>query len=141
MGNRLRSSACRLLLVVACFGTGTIQAQEAKGEFVDGEFVEGYTYVPDFMPSDELRRNIQTHATDVVIVDTAAPPIWEDEHIAGAINYPWVHELELPVKLPRDKTLVIYCACKDHEDSTDMAKKLSQVGYLKVKVLQGGWFK
>jgi rhodanese-related sulfurtransferase len=141
MSNRLLNSALGLLLVVACLGIGSSHAQEGKGEFVDGEFVEGYTYVPDFMPPDELRRKIQAHAADVVIVDTAAPAIWEDEHIAGAINYPWVHELELPVKLPRDKTLVVYCACKDHEDSTDMAKKLSQVGYLNVKVLKGGWFK
>jgi rhodanese-related sulfurtransferase len=141
MRNRLLNSAFGLLFVVAWVGVGPSHAQEPKGEFVDGEFVEGYTYVPDFMPPEELRQKIKAHASDIVIVDTAAPAIWEDEHIVGAINYPWVHELEQPVKLPRDKTLVIYCACKDHEDSTDMAKKLSQVGYLNVKVLKGGWFK
>jgi rhodanese-related sulfurtransferase len=135
------NSALGLLLIVACLGVRQSSAQESIGEFVDGEFVEGYTYVPDFMPPDELRREIRAHATDIVIVDTAAPAIWDEEHIVGAINYPWVHELQLPVPLPRDKTLIIYCACKDHEDSIDMAKKLSQVGYLKVKVLQGGWFK
>jgi rhodanese-related sulfurtransferase len=138
MSNRLLNSAFGLVLVAA-LSIGASQAQE--GEFVDGEFVEGYTYVPDFMPPDELRQKIHDHATDIVIVDTAAPAIYEDEHILGAIDYPWVHELEQPVKLPRDKTLVLYCACKDHEDSADMAKKLSQVGYLNVKVLKGGWFK
>jgi rhodanese-related sulfurtransferase len=136
MRNRLLSSAFGLALVVALAATGATRAQEPEGEFVDGEFVEGYTYVPDFMPPDELRQKIHEHAKDM-----AAPAIFEDEHIMGAINYPWVHELEQPVKLPRDKTLVLYCACKDHEDSTDMAKKLSQVGYLNVKVLRGGWFK
>jgi rhodanese-related sulfurtransferase len=130
-----------VLLLVAGLGGGLSQAQEGEGEFIDGEFVEGYVYVPDFMPPDELRQKIKAGADDVVIVDTAAPLIYEDEHIVGAIDYPWVHELELPVPLPRDKTLVLYCACKDHEDSADMAKKLSQVGYLKVKVLEGGWFK
>jgi len=112
----------------------------ADGEFVDGEFIEGYTFVADFMPPDELKRLMDEGSDEIVIVDTAAPLIWEDERIPGAINYPWVHELELPVTLPRDKTLVLYCACNDHEDSVDMAKKLSQVGYLYVKVLEGGWF-
>ena len=37
--------------------------------------------------------------------------------------------------------LVIYCACKDHEDSTDVARQLSLLGYRNVKVLKGGWFK
>jgi rhodanese-related sulfurtransferase len=115
-------------------------AQEPEGEFVDGEFVEGYTYAPDFMPPEELKAAIEAQRDDIVIVDTAAPLIWEDEHIPGAVNYPWVHELAMPVTLPREKTLVLYCACKDHEDSADMAKKLSLVGFLNVKVLEGGWF-
>jgi rhodanese-related sulfurtransferase len=116
-------------------------AQEPEGEFVDGEFVEGYTYVPDFMSPEELKAAIEAGRDDIVIVDTAAPLIWEDEHIPGAVNYPWVHELALPVTLPRDKTLVLYCACQDHEDSVDMAKKLGLAGFLKVEVLEGGWFK
>jgi len=123
-----------------CLGKG-VGAQDFEGEFVDGEYVEGYTYVPDFMPPEELERLIEAKSDDIVIVDTAAPLIFEDERIPGAVNYPWVHELALPVPLPRDKTLVVYCACNDHEDSIDMAKKLSQVGYLYVKVLEGGWFK
>jgi rhodanese-related sulfurtransferase len=110
------------------------------GEFIDGEFVEGYTYVADFMAPDQLLELMEAGSDDIVIVDTAAPLIWEDERIPGAVNYPWVHELALPVTLPRDKTLVLYCACNDHEDSVDMAKKLSLVGYLDVKVLEGGWF-
>jgi len=114
---------------------------EFEGEFVDGEYVEGYTYVPDFMSPEDLKRLIDEKSDEVVIVDTAAELIFEEEHIPGAVNYPWVHELALPVTLPRDKTLVLYCACNDHEDSVDMAKKLSQVGYLDVKVLEGGWFK
>lgn len=122
------------------FGSAGAQDFEGDGEFIDGEWVEGYTYVPEFMAPEELRRLMKEGSEDIVIVDTAAELIYEDERIPGAVNYPWVHELALPVPLPRDKTLVIYCACNDHEDSVDMAKKLSQVGYLDVKVLEGGWF-
>lgn len=115
-------------------------AQEPEGVFVDGEYVEGYEYVPEFMSPEELKSHIEAGTDSIVIVDTAATLIWEDEHIPGAVNYPWVHNISLPVPLPRDKTLVLYCACQNHEDSADMAEKLSHAGYYKVKVLEGGWF-
>lgn len=129
-------------LAVLFLGAGTVAAQEPAGEFVDGEFVENYVYVPDFISADEVKRHVENPAgDDLLIVDTAARLIWEEERIPGAVNVPRVHSISLPVELPRDKTLVLYCACNDHEDSADMAKKLSQLGYLKVKVLEGGWFK
>lgn len=116
-------------------------AQQKKGAFIDGEYVEDYVYVPDFMSPDELLKHINEHSPDIVIVDTAAPAVWEDEHIPGAVNFPYNANIKAPVSLPRDKTLVIYCACKDHEDSSDVARQLSLLGYRNVKVLRGGWFK
>lgn len=116
-------------------------AQDCKGTFIDGECVEGYVYVPDFMTPQELKKHIDEHSTDIVIVDTAAPPIWEEEHIPGAVNFPYSKNITAPVPLPREKTLVIYCACKDDEDAKEVARQLSLIGYRKVKVLEGGWFK
>jgi len=123
-----------------CFATSGLAQELNEGTFIDGEYVENWVYVPEFMSTAELKNLIDEQSDDVLIVDTAATLIWEDERIPGAINFPWVHELALPVSLPRDKTLVLYCACNDHEDSADMAQKLSLVGYLDVKVLEGGWF-
>jgi 3-mercaptopyruvate sulfurtransferase SseA len=116
-------------------------SQERKGTFIDGEFVEDYVYSPDFMTPEELKKHIEERSPDVVIVDTAPTLIWEEEHIPGAISFPWKANIAPPVPLPRDKTLVIYCACNDHEDSTDIARQLSVFGYQKIKVLKGGWFK
>jgi rhodanese-related sulfurtransferase len=131
-------------LAAAFLAAGTAHAQEPqepkRGAFVDGEFVEFYEYAADFMSPEELKRHIDARSDRVVILDTAAPLIFEEEHISGAVNFPWVQTLATPVTLPRDKTLVLYCACKNHEDSIDMAKKLSLAGYLDVKVLRGGWF-
>ena len=128
-------------LAAAVLAPASAFAQDCKGTFIDGECVEGYVYVPDFMPPEELKKAIDQHSSNIVIVDTAAPPIWEDEHIPGAVNFPYAKDIKAPVALPRDKTLVIYCACKDHEDSTDVARQLSLLGYRNVKVLKGGWFK
>jgi rhodanese-related sulfurtransferase len=117
-------------------------AQESKkGAVVDGEYVEDYVYVPDFMTPEELKKHIDERSSGIVIVDTAARPVWEEEHIPSAVNFPYSKNITAPVPLPRDKTLVIYCACKDHEDSTDVARQLSVLGYRHVKVLKGGWFK
>jgi rhodanese-related sulfurtransferase len=115
--------------------------QTKKGAFIDGEYVEDYVYVPDFITPEEVKKSIDEHSTGMVIVDTGAPPIWEEEHIPGAVNFPYDKDIHAPVPLPRDKMLVIYCACKDHEDSTDVARQLSLLGYRNVKVLKGGWFK
>jgi rhodanese-related sulfurtransferase len=128
-------------LGIALFAPVSGLAQDCKGAFIDGECVENYVYVPDFMPPEELKKHIEEHSKDIVIVDTAAPAIYEDEHISGAVNLPYTKNLAAPVPLPREKTIVFYCACKDHEDSTDMARQLSLLGYRNVKVLKGGWFK
>lgn len=129
--------AAALLLPVSAFA----QDDDCKGTFVDGECVQGYVYVPDFMTPQDLKKAIDEHSKDIVIVDTSAEPIWEDEHIPGAIDFPYSKNITAPVPLPREKTLVIYCACKDDEDSKDVARQLSLIGYRKVKVLEGGWFK
>ena len=130
-----------LLLGLLAPASGNAQDSKKKGAFIDGEYVEDYVYVPEFMAPDELKKLIDERTQEIVIVDTAAPPIWEDEHIPGAVNFPYSKNITAPVPLPREKTLVIYCACKDHEDSTDVARQLSLLGYRKVKVLKGGWFK
>ena len=134
------------VLLLALLAPASILAQEnkdsdCKGTFVDGECVEGYVYVPDYMSPQDLKKDIDEHAKDVVIVDTAAPPIYEDEHIPGAVNLPYAKNISAPAELSREKTLVLYCACKDDEDSRDVAQQLSLIGYRKVKVLKGGWFK
>ena len=117
-------------------------AQQAKkGASIDGEDVEDYVYVPDFITPEELKKSIDERSPGIVIVDTSAPPVWEDKHIPGAVNLPYSKNISAPVPLPRDKMLVIYCACKDHEDSTDVARQLSLLSYRNVKVLKGGWFK
>ncbi len=80
----VRSACCWFGLLAPASGF----AQDCKnGKFIDGECVEGYVYVPDFMTPQDLKKDIDEHSKDIVIVDTAAPPIWEDEHIPGAVEF------------------------------------------------------
>ena len=96
---------------------------------------------PAFIQADELRRLMQQDSQDILILDNAPTAVWEEAHIPGAVSFPWVHQIKDPVTFPRTKTLVLYCPCTHDEDSIDMAKKLRELGYFKVKVLEGGWFK
>jgi rhodanese-related sulfurtransferase len=91
---------------------------------------------------DELKKLIDTKATDgLVIVDLSPKDIYDEGHIPGAISYPWVSQIKPPITLPRNKTLILYCPCVAEEDSIDMANKLRQFGYFKMKLLLGGSLK
>jgi rhodanese-related sulfurtransferase len=133
-------------LLTFIFGlTGTLFMTTAgfSQEFIDGEFMEGgMDFTPDFIEPEELLKKIEAGDSDFVLVDNAPAMAYEEEHIPGAISYPWVRAITPPVTLPRNKTLVLYCPCAgDDADSIDMTKKLRQFGYFRTKVLEGGWFK
>lgn len=112
-------------------------AQEAIGAEQDADESE----FPQFIPPDELLRLIKEGSKDILILDNAPALIWEEAHIPGSVSFPWVRQITEAVKFPRNKTLVLYCPCTGDEDSIDMAKKLRELGYFKIKVLEGGWFK
>lgn len=96
--------------------------------------------VPRIKP-EELKKLIETKA-EVVVVDNQPKSAYDIEHIPGAVNFPWAQEIRGPVYLPKDKMLVLYCACDHEEDSTHIANLLvKRYGYKNVKVLEGGWLK
>ena len=90
---------------------------------------------------DELRKIIESKADDILVVSNDPQESYDEGHIPGAVSYPWVMQLKLPVTLPRNKTLILYCSCAHEEDSNDMAAKLSKMGYRNLKVLEGGFLK
>lgn len=132
------------LVLASIFGLArgaVAQDAEEKCVWVDGECIEGFVFAANFMSIEELKKLMDAGSKDIVVVDTSAEMIYQDERIPGSINFPWVHDVTPPVDLPRDKTLVLYCACVGEEDSLDMAQKLSFVGFTNVAVLEGGWFR
>lgn len=130
------AAAMMLLLPTAIFAQ---EEPKTTGTYIDGVFVEGYVYEPQFITAPELKKLIDENSNDIVIVDTAAPLIFEEQHIPGAVNFPYAPALPQPITLPRNKTLVIYCACNAEEESIEIATKLTEYGYQNLKVLKGGW--
>jgi rhodanese-related sulfurtransferase len=129
-------AALLLAIGFALCSSGAL-AQDDLGLPDDASMVPPPTFIK---PADVLKM-MQDKDTSFVLVDTQPEEAFEDGHIPGAINYPWVPQVKPPISLPRDKMLVFYCPCNHDEDSIDMYKKLAQFGYLNTKILEGGWYK
>ncbi len=105
------------------------------------ETPESMEFKPDFISPEEVKKMMDAGDTSFVLVDNAPALAFEEEHIPGATNFPFVKEITPPVTLPRNKTLILYCACgPDDTDSIEIAKALRIFGYFRVKILHGGWF-
>jgi rhodanese-related sulfurtransferase len=126
-------------IAMLCATAGYAQEDQKPGSYIDGVFVENYVYKPQFISAPELKKLVDEKSKDIVIVDTAASLIFDEHHIPGSVNFPYAPTLPQPITLPRNKTLVIYCACNAEEESIETASKLSEFGYTNVKVLKGGW--
>jgi 3-mercaptopyruvate sulfurtransferase SseA len=90
---------------------------------------------------EELKKMIDSKASDILVVSNDPQESYKEGHIPGAISFPWVDTLKAPVALPRNKTLILYCSCSHEEDSSDMAAKLARFGYRDIKLLEGGFLK
>jgi rhodanese-related sulfurtransferase len=90
---------------------------------------------------EELKKMIDSKAADFLVVSNDPQESYDEGHIPGAVSFPWAMKLKMPVTLPRNKTLILYCSCAHEEDSSDTAGKLARLGYLKLKVLEGGFLR
>jgi len=90
---------------------------------------------------EELKKMIDSKTADILVVSNDPQESFEEGHIPGAISLPWTDTIKIPVELPRNKTLILYCSCSNEEDSSDMAAKLARFGYRNVKLLEGGFLK
>ena len=99
--------------------------------------------IPCITP-EELKKLIENKA-DIVVVDNQPKVAYDMGHLPEAVNFPWASEIRRPVNLPRDKVLILYCACAHEEDSADVADQLiKNFGYKNIKLLKGGllqWLK
>ena len=96
----------------------------------------------NFITPEEVKKLMDEGSDKFLLVDNGPAMAFEEEHIPGAVNIPWVQAIKPPVKLPHNKTLILYCPCGPGDaDSVDMSKKLKRFGYFDTKVMEGGYFK
>ena len=105
------------------------------------ETPEMMEFKPDFISIDQVKKMMDDGDKSFVLVDNQPAMAYEEEHIPGAINFPFVTQITPPVSLPRNKTLILYCPCgPDDADAIAMAKKLRMFGYFRVKIMHLGWY-
>lgn len=126
-------------LVVGMFLAAPVVSAQDDGGPVDPAAMAAPP-VQFIKPADVLKL-IQDKATTFQLVDTQPAEAFEEGHVPGAVNFPWVAQIKPPISLPRNKMLILYCPCTHDEDSIDMTNKLAEFGYYNVKVLEGGWYK
>jgi rhodanese-related sulfurtransferase len=89
----------------------------------------------------ELKKLMDQKA-DIVVVDAQVKEAYDVGHIPGAVNLPAYPPIASPGNLPKNKDLIVYCACAHEEDAIDLANQLmTKFGYTRLKLLEGGWIK
>jgi rhodanese-related sulfurtransferase len=133
----------KLPVLLAVTGLLMLAGAAFTQEFPEADPYGGGSEMPtQFISPGELKQMIDEGSDKILVVDNAPELAYEEEHIPGAVNFPWTQAIKPPVTLPRNKTLVFYCPCGPGDaDSIDMSKKLRRFGYFNTKVLEGGWFK
>lgn len=98
----------------------------------------------DFITAEELKAKLEKNEPVMIIDVRSGNSLNADNKIKGAY-YVKLRRLKYrlsfpPLKdLPRDRTVVTYCACPNDESSVRAAQILRDSGFKRVQVLKGGW--
>jgi cytochrome c oxidase cbb3-type subunit 3 len=90
----------------------------------------------DFVPVDAVKREVDRGAS-IVIIDARPPMDYARMHIAGAISVPFYQTADYAAQLPKDRTIVTYCACP-HAESGQVRDALRKLGYPRVSGIDEG---
>jgi len=85
----------------------------------------------------ELRQKLDA-GENPMIFDLRANPGGEDLIIPGAIRISMDEIGKTYVDIPRDRDIIVYCACPNEVSAARVALKLRQKGFTRVRPLQGG---
>lgn len=76
---------------------------------------------------------------DAVIVDVRGNVPYGLQHIRGALSIPLGSMSNRAGELPHDKLIIAYCSCKREESSLQAAHLLTEAGFTRTAVLDGGY--
>jgi rhodanese-related sulfurtransferase len=132
----LLAAAVAIVLATTILGPPVASAQDDAG-FADPTVVAASAVPVQAVAPGDVLKMIDDQRADIALVDTQPADGYAEQHIPGAINYPWVMQIKnFPIPLPRNKVLIFYGACPN--DTSDMVKKLAEFGYFNSKVMDGG---
>jgi len=109
--------------------------------FITVPYAQAATILPteDSIPRttiDQLK-SLMAKKSGVVVIDARSSGY--DKKIKGALSIPLDQTESQLKKLPRNRPIVIYCACGNEETAVAAAKILLEHGFKNVSALKGGW--
>jgi rhodanese-related sulfurtransferase len=106
---------------------------------IAGHTLAGAEDEAPFITKDELKAKLD--APDLILLDVRSQSHWDEStiKIKGAIREDKKQFKAWSNKYPKDKTLVLYCACANEGTSSELVESLRDLGYAKAYALEGGW--
>ena len=122
----LAAAAFAPLAAQAQADKATLNALEGYFDFVDAN---AGTILPEQIPAEDYSK---FHVLDVRDAGQFAK-----DHIPGALNIEWRQVFAQRAKLPKDKTILVYCNTSSFSGQVAMALRMD--GYENVRILHGGY--
>jgi rhodanese-related sulfurtransferase len=104
----------------------TINSLEGYFDFVDAN---GGTIMAEQIPAEDYKR--------LFVLDVRDAGQFSKDHIPGAVNIEWRQVFAQRAKLPKDKTVIVYCNTSSFAGQVAMALRMD--GFENVRVLHGGF--
>ena len=104
----------------------TAESIESYFDFVDDN---GGTIMAEQIPADDYAR--------LFVLDVRDAAQFAKDHIPGAVNIEWRKVFAERSRLPRDKTILVYCNTSSFAGQVAMALRMD--GFENVRILHGGY--
>ena len=137
--------SCKRWLVVmllSAAGSATPLDRGAPVTTIETAFTQNTA--PGFMSAEQLKAKLARNERVTIIDVRDTDSYLKNNKIKGSIHVKlrrFAYRLTMPPlkDAPRDQDVVTYCACPHDEASIRAAQMLSDAGFKRVYVLQGGW--
>lgn len=104
----------------------TINALEGYFDFVD---YNSGTLMAEQIPAEDYKK--------LFVLDVRDAGQFARDHIPGAVNIEWRKVFAERAKLPKDRTILVYCNTSSFSGQVAMALRMD--GYENVRILHGGY--
>ncbi len=122
----LATASCLPFAAQAQADKATINALEGYFDFVDAN---GGTLMAEQIPAEDYKR--------LFVLDVRDAGQFTKDHVPGAVNIEWRQVFAQRAKLPRDKTILVYCNTSSFAAQVAMALRMD--GFENVRLLHGGY--
>lgn len=124
-------------LLLAVFATLPL-ASQADTDKATTEALDTYFDFVDYNSGSILAEQISAEDWKrLYVIDVRDADQFEREHVPGAVNIEWRKVFTERGRLPKDKTIVIYCNTGSFSAQSAMALRMA--GFENVRILHGGF--